>query len=94
LRKPDFARFTQGLRTGQLADGTSSTNGRGPLSLGFQVDGNLVVYSTQTNPWRALFHTRTNGHANAVMVLQNDCNLVISDAGCPLWWAVTFPCRN
>jgi hypothetical protein len=50
-----------------------------------QGDGNLVIYST--TPGQAFWWTMTYGHPHATLIVQNDGNVVIYDAGGSSLWS-------
>lgn len=57
----------------------------------FQPDGNLVVYyAKQNDPIHEfpVWDTKTDGHPNARLVVQNDGNLVIYDSNNRVLWAI------
>jgi hypothetical protein len=70
----------------ELAVGAVIQSPNGRFILTFQNDGNLVVYDTSTNPWTALWNSRTPESGASRCIFQTDGNLVLyrSD-GAPVW---------
>ncbi|MFD7712386.1 protein kinase [Streptomyces sp. NPDC059786] len=60
---------------------SSQTQGAGARA-DFQEDGNLVVYNAED---QAVWASRTDGHEQAVLTLQKDGNITISDGTSVLW---------
>ncbi len=59
---------------------------KGVTEVDMQVDGNLVAYKGSASGSPHVWDSRTEGHDNAVLVVQDDGNLVIYDTlGTPLW---------
>jgi len=81
------------LRAGESLlpnDYIQSPNGR--LAFVLQRDGNLVAYATDTPSPKALWASHTEGRPVAAATLQNDSNLVLTDAtGGVVWAAFDHP---
>ncbi|MFB9835954.1 hypothetical protein [Actinoallomurus acaciae] len=60
---------------------SSGTHASGTHAV-FQADGNFVVYGSDD---QTLWSSRTDGHDGAVLVLQADGNLTITQGGTTLW---------
>jgi hypothetical protein len=90
--------------TGAIPPGTTMAQGAawwspsGHAVLIMQGDGNLVLYNVQSNPWKPLFWSGTNGHPGACARFQTDGNLVVYPPGCPtnnaLWDSGTWNNSN
>jgi hypothetical protein len=60
--------------------------GKGAKEVDMQQDGNLVAYTGSAPGSPSVWNSATEHHMNAVLVVQDDGNLVIYDTlGTPLW---------
>ncbi|KKK50824.1 hypothetical protein LCGC14_3121140, partial [marine sediment metagenome] len=75
---------------------SAGTQGNPEGKLCFQSDGNFVAYDSSGAPKWDAFHNASNKGNNVVLVLQNDCNLVLTnqDSGLPIWASGTNPCPD
>jgi hypothetical protein len=73
---------------------SSGTFGRGNLVIAaMQPDGNFVLQNRATNPPTPIWATGTSNSPGARIVVQNDGNLVIYNAGGAPVWASNTCCR-
>jgi hypothetical protein len=67
-----------------LREGQSVSSCDGRFALKVRADGDLVLQSpTCMTPGGVCWHTETEGHADARLVMQGDGNLVLYGEGCP-----------
>jgi hypothetical protein len=69
---------------------SAGIQGKGVTEVDMQADGNLVAYRGPAPGSPHVWDSRTEGHDNAVLAVQDDGNLVIYDTlGTPIWFTGT-----
>jgi hypothetical protein len=73
----------ESLRPGESLFSTNRS-----YELRLQADGNLVLY--RTRDWRALWSSKTQGHAVSALFMQVDGNLVLYSGAEAVWSSKTY----